>query len=133
MKDRGMDSFYTLVAPRSKGGCELCNTHTICYDIHHSGIPDKPKAVKLNRELNREEREKLKQIAKEYEQQNKLEELHRKELQLQIDKLVKEQGDSCNKNLFKLLYKPEYGEYDEFVRNLAEELRNTDEDSDESV
>ena len=39
---RKVDSFYFVIAPRSRGTCELCNEYAACYDIHHSKIPDMP-------------------------------------------------------------------------------------------
>lgn len=37
---RKVKSFYFVIAPRGIATCEICNEYSVCYDIHHSKIPD---------------------------------------------------------------------------------------------
>ena len=29
-----------FILPRSRGNCERCGAHEVCYDIHHSRLPE---------------------------------------------------------------------------------------------
>jgi len=37
----GVNSYTMLIAPQSKGPCEMCKKTDICMDIHHSLFPIK--------------------------------------------------------------------------------------------
>lgn len=63
------------------------------------------------------------EIADQYEEQVRLEQLYREEKERKIKELEQLISSSRNKPIYKLLYKPEYGDYRQFVEDVAKELR----------
>ena len=63
------------------------------------------------------------EIADKYEEQVRLEELYQEEKKQKIKELEQLISSSMNKPIYKLLYKPEYGDYRQFVEQVAAELR----------
>lgn len=63
------------------------------------------------------------EIADQYEEQVRLERLYREDKERKIKELEQLISNSVNKPIYKLLYKPEYGEYRQFVETVAAELR----------
>ena len=63
------------------------------------------------------------EIADQYEEQVRLEELYQEEKKQKIKELELMISDSIYKPIYKLLYKPEYGDYKRFVEQVAAELR----------
>jgi len=74
------------------------------------------------------DKELLNKLVIAYKYQVSCEKLLRDQLQKEINDLVKRQNESHNVNIYRFLYRGEYGEYHNFVELLAAELRN---DSDE--
>ena len=62
-------------------------------------------------------------IADEYEEQVRLEKLYREDKKQKIKELEQLINNSINKPIYKLIYKPEYGDYRQFVVEVAKELR----------
>lgn len=62
-------------------------------------------------------------IADRYEEQVSLEKLYREDKERKIKELEQLISNSINKPIYKLLYKPEYGDYRKFVQEVAKELR----------
>ena len=65
----------------------------------------------------------LSEIANQYEEQVRLENIYREDKEIKIKELEQLIISSFNKPIYKLLYKPEYGDYREFVEQLSMELR----------
>ena len=63
------------------------------------------------------------EIADKYEEQVRLEELYQEDKKQKIKELEQLISSSMNKPIYKLLYKPEYGDYRQFVERVAAELR----------
>ena len=63
------------------------------------------------------------EIADQYEEQVRLEKLYQEEKKQKIKELELMISNSKNKPIYKLLYKPEYGDYRQFVEQVAVELR----------
>ena len=63
------------------------------------------------------------EIANQYEEQVRLEKLYREDKEQKIKKLEQLISSSMNKPIYKLLYKPKYGDYRQFVEDVAAELR----------
>ena len=63
------------------------------------------------------------EIADQYEEQVRLERLYRQDKERTIKELKQLISSSRNKPIYKLLYKAEYGDYRQFVEQVAEELR----------
>lgn len=63
------------------------------------------------------------EIADQYEEQVRLEQLYREDKERKIKELEQLISSSRNKPIYKLLYKAEYGDYRQFVEQVAEELR----------
>ena len=63
------------------------------------------------------------EIADQYEEQVRLEKLYQEEKKRKIKELEQLISSSKNKPIYKLLYKPEYGDYRQFVEDVAAELR----------
>lgn len=63
------------------------------------------------------------EIADQYEEQVRLEKLYQEDKERKIKELEQLISSSKNKPIYKLLYKPEYGDYRQFVENVAAELR----------
>ena len=63
------------------------------------------------------------EIANQYEEQVRLEKLYREDKEQKIKELEQLISSSMNKPIYKLLYKPEYGDYRQFVEDVAAELR----------
>lgn len=63
------------------------------------------------------------EIADKYEEQVRLEKLYQEEKKQKIKELELMISNSKNKPIYKLLYKPEYGDYRQFVEQVAVELR----------
>ena len=63
------------------------------------------------------------EIADKYEEQVRLEKLYQEEKKQKIKELELMISNSKNKPIYKLLYKPEYGDYKRFVEQVAAELR----------
>jgi len=63
------------------------------------------------------------EIADQYEEQVRLEQLYREDKERKIKELEQLISSSRNKPIYKLLYKPEYGDYKQFVEQIAMELR----------
>jgi len=66
----------------------------------------------------------ISQLADEYEEQVRLEELYRKDKMQQIKELQQLISNSFNKPIYKLIYKPEYGDFRQFSEQVAKELRS---------
>lgn len=62
-------------------------------------------------------------IADQYEEQVRLEQLYRENIERKIKELEQSISNSRNKLIYKLLYKAKYGDYRQFVEQVAEELR----------
>lgn len=65
-------------------------------------------------------------IADEYEEQDRIEKAYREDLENKVKELDQMILNSQNRMRYKLLYKPEYGDYRDFVEKVAEELRRRD-------
>ena len=65
----------------------------------------------------------LSEITDQYEEQVRLEQLYREDKERKIKELEQLIISSMNKPLYKLLYKPEYGDYRKFVEEVSKELR----------
>ena len=63
------------------------------------------------------------EIADQYEEQVRLEQLYREDKECKIKELQQLINSSFNRPIYKLLYKPEYGDYRQFVEQVASELR----------
>ena len=63
------------------------------------------------------------EIADQYEEQVRLEKLYQEDKERKIEELKQLINSSKNKPIYKLLYKPEYGDYRQFVEDVAAELR----------
>ena len=63
------------------------------------------------------------EIADQYEEQVRLEKLFQEDKERKIKELEQLISSSKNKPIYKLLYKPEYGDYRQFVEEVAAELR----------
>lgn len=63
------------------------------------------------------------EIADQYEEQVRIEELYQEDKKQKIKELEQLISSSKNKPIYKLLYKPEYGDYRQFVEQVAVELR----------
>ena len=63
------------------------------------------------------------EIADKYEEQVRLEKLYQEDKERKIKELEQFISSSKNKPIYKLLYKPEYGDYRQFVEDVAAELR----------
>lgn len=63
------------------------------------------------------------EIADQYEEQVRLEQLYREDKERKIKELEQLISSSMNKPIYKLLYKAEYGDYKQFVEQVAVELR----------
>lgn len=63
------------------------------------------------------------EIADQYEEQVRLERLYQEDKKQKIKELERLISSSMNKPIYKLLYKPEYGDYRQFVEQVAVELR----------
>ena len=63
------------------------------------------------------------EIADKYEEQVRLEKLYQEDKERKIEELKQLISSSKNKPIYKLLYKPEYGDYRQFVEDVAAELR----------
>lgn len=63
------------------------------------------------------------EIADQYEEQVRLEKLYQEDKKQKIKELEQMISSSMNKPIYKLLYKPEYGDYRQFVEDVAKELR----------
>jgi hypothetical protein len=63
------------------------------------------------------------EIADQYEEQVRLEKLYQEDKKQKIKELELMISNSMNKPIYKLLYKPEYGDYRQFVEQVAVELR----------
>ena len=63
------------------------------------------------------------EIADQYEEQVRLEKIYQEEKKQKIKELELMISNSKNKPIYKLLYKPEYGDYRQFVEEVAKELR----------
>ena len=63
------------------------------------------------------------EIADQYEEQVRLEKLYQEDKKQKIKELELMISDSIYKPIYKLLYKPEYGDYKRFVEQVAAELR----------
>ena len=63
------------------------------------------------------------EIADQYEEQVRLEKLYQEDKEQKIKELQQLISSSKNKPIYKLLYKPEYGDYRQFVEDVAAELR----------
>ena len=61
----------------------------------------------------------IEKIADEYEKQERLEREYQKELEIKIGEMRQLILDSQNKMIYKLLYKPNYGGYNEYVEKIA--------------
>ena len=68
-------------------------------------------------------KELVSEIADQYEEQARLEQLYREDKERKIKELEQLISSSRNKPIYKLLYKPEYGDYRQFVEDVAKELR----------
>ena len=64
------------------------------------------------------------EIADQYEEQVRLEKLYQEDKERKIQELKQLISSSKNKPIYKLLYKPEYGDYRQFVEEVAAELRH---------
>jgi hypothetical protein len=68
--------------------------------------------------------ETIRKIANEYEEQERLEEAYRQDLENKIKELNQLILNSQQLRMpYRLLYKPEYGDYRTYVAKVAEELR----------
>ena len=63
------------------------------------------------------------EIADQYEKHVRLEKLYQEDKERKIKELEQLISSSRNKPIYQLLYKPEYGDYRQFVENVAAELR----------
>ena len=63
------------------------------------------------------------EIADQYEEQVRFERLYQEDKERKIEELKQLISSSKNKPIYKLLYKPEYGDYRQFVEDVAVELR----------
>ena len=63
------------------------------------------------------------EIADQYEEQVRLERLYQEDKERKIEELKQLISSSKNKPIYELLYKPEYGDYRQFVEYVAAELR----------
>lgn len=63
------------------------------------------------------------EIADQYEEHVRIEELYQEEKRQKIKELEQLIISSMNKPIYNLLYKPEYGDYRQFVEEVAKELR----------
>ena len=63
------------------------------------------------------------EIADQYEEQVRFEKLYQEDKERKIEELEQLISRSKNKPMYKLLYKPEYGDYRQFVEDVAAELR----------
>ena len=63
------------------------------------------------------------EIADQYEEQVRLEKLYQEDKKQKIKELELMISNSKNKQIYNLLYKPEYGDYRQFVEDVAKELR----------
>lgn len=62
-------------------------------------------------------------IADQYEEQVRIEKLYQEDKERKIKELEQLISSSRNKSIYRLLYKPEYGDYRQFVEEVAKELR----------
>ena len=63
------------------------------------------------------------EIADKYEEQVRLEKIYQEDKKQKIKELELMISNSKNKPIYELLYKPEYGDYRQFVEQVAVELR----------
>ncbi len=63
------------------------------------------------------------EIADQYEEQVMREKIYQEDKRQKIKELEKLISSSMNKPIYKLIYKPEYGDYRQFVKEVAAELR----------
>lgn len=63
------------------------------------------------------------EIADQYEEQVRIEKLYQEDKERKIKELEQLISSSRNKSIYRLLYKPEYGDYRQFVEEVAKELR----------
>lgn len=63
------------------------------------------------------------EIADQYEEQVRIEKLYQEDKERKIKELEQLISSSRNKPIYRLLYKPEYGDYRQFVEEVAKELR----------
>lgn len=66
----------------------------------------------------------ISQLADEYEEQVRLEEQYREDKRIKINELEQLITSSFNKPIYKLIYKPEYGDFRQFAEIIAKELRS---------
>lgn len=66
----------------------------------------------------------ISQLADEYEQHVRMEEQYREDKMKQINELQQLISSSFNKPIYKLLYRPEYGDFRQFSEAVAKELRS---------
>jgi hypothetical protein len=62
-------------------------------------------------------------IADQYEEQVRLEKLYQQDKKEKIKELELMISNSINTNIYKNLYKPEYGDYRQYTEEVAKELR----------
>jgi glutathionyl-hydroquinone reductase len=67
--------------------------------------------------------EQILKAAEDYEEQVRLEELYRKNLQNEVDKLNKSINNSYNAPIYKKIFQLDYGDYNMFVEAVASKLR----------
>jgi len=62
-------------------------------------------------------------IADQYDEQVRLEKLYQQDKREKIKELEQMISNSMNANIYKKFYKPEYGDYRQYVEEIAKELR----------
>jgi hypothetical protein len=63
------------------------------------------------------------EITDQYEEQVRLEKIYQEDKERKIKELEQLISSSKDRSIYKLLYKPEYGDYRQFVEEVAKELR----------
>lgn len=66
----------------------------------------------------------ISQLADQYEEQERAEEQFREEKRQRIKELQELISNSFNAPIYKLIYKPEYGDFRQFSELVAKELRS---------
>jgi hypothetical protein len=65
----------------------------------------------------------IKKVADQYEEQVRFMKAQQQEIKNQIQQLNYEYNQLGNKNFYNLLYRSEFGDYRQFVEDIAKELR----------
>lgn len=87
------------------------------------GVTDEALLNKISSNLMLSAGVSVNDIANKYQEQERNEKAYRADIDEKILELQEQYINSINANIYKFLYKPEYGDYREYVQKVADELR----------